>query len=265
MVSNKIAALPGSGGVLVQGKRGNIRSHYYLPGGIYPKPMVLVCHGIPGNERLFDFSIALREAGFCTVNFHYSGSWGSDGDFAVSSCFEDCISMMDYIRKNENGWFDLNNVFMLGHSMGGLMAARTGAMQDLVKACVIFAPMDFRLAAEEAMGLRAPEYRAFLENGFHWLTGITWDRFREDAEQHVDQMDLISYAQALADKPVLTLVPLRDQTLPHEDHVDRFNAAIEACGKGQLSVVRYDDDHCCNTHRAEARQAIVDYLKAQVS
>ena len=67
MDSNKIAALPGSGGVLVQGKRGNIRSHYYLPGGTYPKPVVLVCHGIPGNERLFDFSIALRAAGAATA------------------------------------------------------------------------------------------------------------------------------------------------------------------------------------------------------
>ncbi len=265
MDNNINAAVPSSGGVLVQGKRGNLRAHYYLPGGIYPRPVVLVCHGIPGNERLFDFSIALREAGFCTVNFHYSGSWGSDGDFAVSNCFEDCISMLEYIRKNENGWFDLNNVFMLGHSMGGLMTARTGAMQELIKACVIFAPMDFRLPGEEAMGLRAPEYRAFLENGFRWLSGIDWDRFRADAEQHLDQMDLISYAPALADKPVLTLVPLRDQTLPHADHVDRFNAAIEACGKGKLTVVRFDDDHSCNTHRAEVRQVFVDYLKSQVS
>ena len=72
MDNNNSAAVPASGGVLVEGKRGKLRAHYYLPGGIYPRPVVLVCHGIPGNERLFDFSIALREAGFCTVNFHYS-------------------------------------------------------------------------------------------------------------------------------------------------------------------------------------------------
>ena len=265
MDNNNSTAVPASGGVLVEGKRGKLRAHYYLPGGIYPRPVVLVCHGIPGNERLFDFSIALREAGFCTVNFHYSGSWGTDGDFAVSHCFEDCVSMLEYIQKNENGWFDLNNVFMVGHSMGGLMTARTGAMQDLVKACVIMAPMDFRLAAEEAMGLRAPEFRDFLENAFLWLSGIDWERFRADGEKHLDQMDLVSYAEALAEKPVLTVVEDRDPLLPHEDHIDRLNAAIEACGKGKLSIVHFDDDHCYNVHRSETRQAIVDYLKSQVS
>ncbi len=46
---------PSSGGVLIKGKRGNLLGHYYLPGGEYPKPVVLIVHGIPGKERLFDF------------------------------------------------------------------------------------------------------------------------------------------------------------------------------------------------------------------
>lgn len=265
-MSNKNTVLPpSSGGVLIKGRRGNLLAHYYLPGGCYPKPVVMICHGIPGNERLFDFAIALREAGFCTLCFHYSGSWGSDGAYAVSNCFEDCISVLDYIRKNENGWFDLNNVMMLGHSMGGLMAARTGATQELIKACVIMAPMDFRLVAEEAEGLRPERYRTHIEKSSLWLHGLSWDSFCEDAEKNMEQMDLISYAAGLAEKPVLTIVTEQDALLPPEDHVLRLNAAIEAFGKGKLRTVHFDDDHSCNTYRAEARLAVVDFLKEQVS
>ena len=78
-MDTKTSLPPSSGGVLLQGKRGKLHAHYYLPGGECPKPVVLICHGIPGKERLFDFAIALREAGFCTLSIHYSGSWGSAG------------------------------------------------------------------------------------------------------------------------------------------------------------------------------------------
>lgn len=74
---------PVSDGVFIKGKRGRIFAQYYLPGGEYPKPVVMICHGIPGNERLFDFAVYLREKDFCTINFHYSGSWGSDGSYSV--------------------------------------------------------------------------------------------------------------------------------------------------------------------------------------
>ncbi len=264
MSTNSTALPPSSGGVLIKGKRGKLFAHTYLPGGPYPKPVVMICHGIPGNERLFDFAIALREAGFCTLSFHYSGSWGSDGDYAVSNCFEDCASVLDYIRKNENGWFDLNNVMMLGHSMGGLMTAQTSATQELIKACVILVPMDFRLVAEEAMGLRPQKYRTHIENSSLWLNGLSWDSFCRDAETNMEQMDLISYAPGLAEKPVLTVIAEQDPLLPPEDHIYRLNAAIEACGKGKLKTVRFDDDHSYNVHRAEVRKAAVDFLKEQV-
>ena len=81
----------------------------------------------------------------------------------------------------------------------------------------------------------------------------------------MEQMDLISYAAGLAEKPVLTIVTEQDALLPPEDHVLRLNAAIEAFGKGKLRTVHFDDDHSCNTYRAEVRLAVVDFLKEQVS
>ena len=143
-MENNNKPAPSSKAVLIQGRRGKLFAHCYLPGGDYPRPVVMICHGIPGNERLFDFAVALREAGFCTLSFHYSGSWGSDGDYSISHCFEDCLSVLDYIRENPDGFFDLNNVFMLGHSMGGLMTARTASMEPIIRAACIMVPMDFR-------------------------------------------------------------------------------------------------------------------------
>ena len=252
-----------SAGVRIDGRRGKIPAHIYLPGGSMPCPAVMVCHGFPGNERLFDFSVALREAGFGTVNFHYSGSWGSDGDFAVSHCFEDCDSVLSWIRKNENGCFDPDRVFVLGHSMGGLMAARAGALYDFVKACVILAPMDFSLAADEALGRRPERYRALVDRASLWLRGMSWESFAEDAAKNRDGMDLLRYAQALSDKPVLVALPEEDAMLPPAEHAGRLIAAIDSFGKGKLSTVSFADDHCFNRNRAALREMTVGFFREQ--
>ncbi len=255
---------PSSMAVLIPGKRGRLFAHCYLPGGEYPRPVVMICHGIPGNERLFDFAIALREAGFCTLSFHYGGSWGSDGEYAVSHCFEDCLSVLDYIRQNPDGIFDLEHVFMLGHSMGGVMTARTAALDGLVKAACIMVPMDFRLAGEDALADRAGGYRKLIETASEWLNGLSWESFRRDAAEHLGDMDLISYAPALAEKPVLTVAASRDALLPKEDHIDRLNAAIESCGKGLLQKRCFDTDHALNADRPAIRKAVADFFLANL-
>ena len=260
MLEKETTSVPSSKAVLIPGRRGRLFAHLYLPGGTYPRPVVMICHGIPGNERLFDFAIALREAGFCTLSFHYSGSWGSDGDYAVSHCFEDCLSVLDYIRENPDGFFDLRNVFLLGHSMGGLMAARTAAHDPLVKAACIMVPMDFRLAGEEALAPREKRYQTIIETAANWLRGLSWESFRADAEANLDRMDLISYAPMLAEKPVLTVAAAQDMLLPREDHVERLNAAIEACGKGKLQKRCFDSDHAFNVDRPAVREAVTAFF-----
>ena len=263
-MEKKTNALPGSSAALIPGLRGKLLSHCYLPGGEYPKPLVIMCHGIPGKEKLFDFAIALREAGFCTLSFHYSGSWGSDGDFSVSHCFEDCQSVLDYVQKNENGWFDLNNVFLVGHSMGGLMAARMVSRSPLLKAGVILVPMDFGLVSDEMQGRCEEKYQNFLNEAYLWLHGVTQETMRADMIENEQAMRLCSYAEALADKPILTVAATMDAVLPKADHVDRLNAAIASYGKGKLVTKVYETDHPFNMHRPEIRQDLIDFLKAQV-
>ncbi len=257
---NEKTAPASSKACLIRGKRGKIFAHCYLPGGVYPRPVVMICHGIPGNERLFDFAIALREAGFCTMSFHYSGSWGSDGEYAVSHCFEDCFSVLDAIRENADGYFDLSNVFVLGHSMGGLMAARIAACESLVKAACIMVPMDFRQAALEVLEGRQGRYGELIETAGAWVKGLSRESFCKDAEKNIEKMDLISYAPALAKKPILTVAASYDTLLPREDHIDRLNAAIEECGGGRLKTLCFDTDHSMNIDRAAVRAAVTAFF-----
>ena len=263
-MENKTDKAPSSRGMLIPGRRGKLLANSYLPGGPGPYPVVVLCHGIPGIERLFDFALALREAGFATVSFHYSGCFGSDGDYAVSHCMEDCLSVLDYVRSNPFGDFDLERVFLLGHSMGGLMAARTAALSPLVKAACIMAPMDFRLAALEALEGPAGRYKDLIDVSAPWVRGLSWESFTADARAHIGEMDLLSYAPALSKKPVLTVAAGRDALLPRADHIDRLNAAIETAGGEKLEKLCFDSDHAFNADRRAARDAVCEFFRRQL-
>ena len=123
------------------------------------------------------------------------------------------------------------------------------------------APMDFRLAGLEALEGRDGYCRAIVESAAPWVNGLSWESFRADAKKDLAAMDLVSYAPALADKPVLTVAAGLDALLPKQEHVDRLSAAIEAQGKGKLRTLCFEDDHAFNRNRAAAREAVVGFFR----
>ena len=56
------------------------------------------------------------------MTFHYSGSWGSDGDYSLTHDLEDADTVLDFILQNESYGFDKEHIYAVGHSLGGLCA-----------------------------------------------------------------------------------------------------------------------------------------------
>ena len=79
----------------------------------------ILLHGIPGCERNLDLAQALRRAGFHVMTFHYSGSWGSDGDYSLTHDLEDADTVLDFILQNESYGVDKEHIYAVGHSLGG--------------------------------------------------------------------------------------------------------------------------------------------------
>ena len=259
---------PSSDGILIPGKRGRLFAHYYLPGGAEPKPVVILCHGIPGNERLFDFSVYLREQGFCTLNFHYSGSWGSDGSYSIAHCFEDTASVVEYARKNENGWFDTERIFVVGHSLGGLMAAYAISSLPAVRGGVLLAPYNVLRDSEPILSGAGTGYLTyqFSEEGKDlWLRDFRREEFIADARREPERYDLDSYAEGLSRKPTMLVTCRRDAVCTKEKHGGSLADAVRHCaGPAELAYREYDTDHCFNTLRSEVKKDVADFLLRQI-
>ncbi len=102
----------------------------YVASGAGPHPVVLLLHGFPGNERNLDLAQAIRRAGWDVLFFDYRGSWGSPGEFSFTHAMEDTQAAIVYLRDPATAKkfrADPGYLVLIGHSMGGMIAANVGA------------------------------------------------------------------------------------------------------------------------------------------
>ena len=84
-----------SGGVEINGV-------VYVAAGAGPHPTVVLCHGLPGNEKSLDLAQAMRRAGWTVITFNYRGSWGSPGQYRFMQNLEDANAVLAFARDPAN-------------------------------------------------------------------------------------------------------------------------------------------------------------------
>src|ERR1700676_4797017 len=102
----------------------------YQASGAGVHPTIVICHGLPGNEKNLDLAQALRRAGWNAVTFNYRGSWGSPGNFRFAQILEDANAVLAFLRDPASATMlgvDTGRMVLAGHSMGGWVVAHTAA------------------------------------------------------------------------------------------------------------------------------------------
>ena len=97
----------------------------YIAAGPGDHPTVVICHGLPGNEKNLDLAQAVRRAGWNAVTFNYRGAWGSPGVFRFGQNIEDADAVLAWLEDPANAralGVDTHRLVIIGHSMGGWVA-----------------------------------------------------------------------------------------------------------------------------------------------
>jgi hypothetical protein len=111
-------------------------------GGI---PLLLIFHGFTGTKVENHFIYpklcrSLERAGVASLRFDFSGSGESDGEFrnmTLSGELEEARNIWDFALGLHG--IDQGSVFILGHSMGGLVAGMLAAEKE-PKGLILLAP-----------------------------------------------------------------------------------------------------------------------------
>ena len=168
-----------------------------------PHPSVVLFHGFPGNEKNLDLAYAIRRAGWNVLIPHYRGSWGSGGSFSFTNAMEDTQAASDFLRDPVNVKkyrIDPKKIVLIGHSMGGFMAAFAGAHDPQVAGVAMISawnigPTVLRLADNG----RAESYR----NSSPRLAGTTPEGLMAEAKENATKWNYIDYSGLLRTRPVL--------------------------------------------------------------
>ena len=234
---------PGAEALRIPGKRGAILSLLYTPGGQEKAPAVLLSHGFPGNEQNMDLAQALRRLGFAVMTYHYSGSWGSDGEFSFANCIEDVQTVLDVLLTHPA--VDPRRIYAVGHSMGGFVTAHLTAQRPEIRGSILICPWD----AARSFLLDRDNLMNVLSDGYGFLRGVSEEKFLTELGADTEALRLDELAPRLTDRPLYCLAALEDEELPLELHAYPFRRAMMAADAEKFRYQELHGDHCFNAAR----------------
>ncbi|HEV2298808.1 MAG TPA: alpha/beta fold hydrolase [Candidatus Acidoferrales bacterium] len=227
----------------------------YQPSGAGPHPTIVICHGLPGDEKNLDLAQAVRRAGWNAVTFNYRGSWGSPGDFRFSHTIEDAEAVLAYLRDPANAkklGVDTHRIVMAGHSMGGWVVVHVAAQDRSLYGAIIFSAADMSRLAD----MPRERLLSFVAEDIHGLAGVTPEIMADELSGLHRKAHFEDEAAALTHTPLLALSahePIAPQT-------DALVRAIRAQGGNDVTEMHADTDHSWSDHRIALESIVITWL-----
>jgi uncharacterized protein len=235
----------------------NINGLIYSPPGAGPHPTLVICHGLPGNEKNLDLAQAVRRAGWNAVTFNYRGSWGSPGQFRFAHNPQDAASVLVFLREPGNAakyGIDTQRMVLAGHSMGGWVTALIGARDTHLAGVILISMGDM-----SRIGALPPDKGiAEMADNMEALAGVTAESMYAEAQAHEKEFRATNAAAGLAKLPLLALTS--DDGL--QSHTDALVAAIKAAGGTHITEVHANTDHGWSDHRIALETNVIKWLAA---
>jgi pimeloyl-ACP methyl ester carboxylesterase len=227
----------------------------YSPSGAGPHPTLVICHGLPGNEKNLDLAQAVRRAGWNAVTFNYRGSWGSPGSFRFAQNLEDADAVLAYLRDPANSarlGVDPKRIALAGHSMGGWVTVHTAAHDHALLGAILISAADMG-----AMGAMPREkIVATMADNKEALAGVTAQSMADEVAANARAFNFAGAADGLARTRLLVL-SADDGLAPGTDALVK---TIEEKGNKNVTAIHAATDHGWSDHRIFLESTIITWL-----
>jgi pimeloyl-ACP methyl ester carboxylesterase len=227
----------------------------YQPSGAGVHPTIVICHGLPGNEKNLDLAQALRRAGWNAVTFNYRGSWGSPGNFRFAQNLEDSKAVLAYLRDPANAvalGIDTHRIALAGHSMGGWVTAHTAANDHGLIGAILISAGDMGRLGE------APRERvvAAMADDMESLAGVTAESMADEVMTQAKAFRMLNAAPGLIQIPLLALTS--DDGLAEDTNA--LVRVIQAKGGHKITEKHVATDHSWSDRRIALESEILNWL-----
>jgi uncharacterized protein len=240
---------------------------FYLAAGAEPHPTAVLLHGFPGFEQNLDLAQTMRAHGWNVLAMHYRGSWGVKGDFSFLHSAEDADTEVQFVLDPANAQkyrIDTRRVIVIGHSMGGYMAASAAAHNPQVAAAVLISAWNIGAEYENRrhLGPKAPTIEneakeLASDNNLLPLAGTSGKALAREIFEHKSELNFNNLAPKISPRPVFVITA--SEGLEPADHA--LVEALRKAGDTHVTERHWDTDHSYSGMRAELADAILNWTK----
>ncbi len=240
---------------------------FYLAAGAGLHPTAVLFHGFPGFEQNLDIAQDLRAHGWNVLAMHYRGSWGVKGDFSFEHSAEDADTEVNSVLDPENArtyGIDTHRVIVIGHSMGGFMAASAAAHNKSVAEAVLISAWNIgadyethTLWASATTPIESVAKGLAKDNNLLPLSGTSAEALAREIYDHRSALNLDNLASAIANRPVFVIT-----ASDHEESQDQaLAAALRRAGDTHVTERHWDTDHSYSGVRTDLSAAILKWTE----
>jgi uncharacterized protein len=243
----------------------NLLGIFYLAAGAGPHPTAVIFHGFPGFEQNLDIAQTLRAHGWNVLAMHYRGSWGVKGSFSFTHAAEDADTQVQFLldpANTEKYRIDPHRIVVIGHSMGGYMAASAIAHNPQVAAAVLISAWNIsrgfknrRQPGEAPLTVKEEAEAIGLDDNLAPLAGTTGLALAREIQDHRQALNFLNLAPAIAPRPVFVITA--SEGLAPSDHA--LAEAITKAGDTRVTERHWNTDHSYSGQRAELAEAILQW------
>ena len=226
----------------------------FLARGRAAKPTVILLHGLPGIEKNFDLAIALRNAGWNCLIFHYQGCWGSQGSYNLATIPTDVLAALDHLDSGRFPQVDRDRLFLVGHSLGGWAAILAAVRDSRVRGVGVIGSGTKPQQITWSQSTIADEYTP-------WLSGIGPYEFSLQWRALGNEFSPVDQAQKLAGRPLLIIHSQDDEVVP----LSQARLLKEASSEPVEFIVHPSGGHSFIWHRAWLIETILRWLNENLA
>jgi acetyl esterase/lipase len=251
--------------ILLPSHGSNLLGVFYLAAGAGPHPTAVIFHGFPGFEQNLDIAQTLRAHGWNVLAMHYRGSWGVKGTFSFTHAAEDADTQVQFLldpANTEKYRIDPHRIVVIGHSMGGYMAASAIAHNPQVAAAVLISAWNIsrgfknrRQPGEAPLTVKEEAEAIGLDNNLAPLAGTTGLALAREIQDHRQALNFLNLAPTIAPRPVFVITA--SEGLAPSDHA--LAEAITKAGDTHVIERHWNTDHSYSGQRAELAEAILQW------
>ena len=234
----------------------SINGLLYQPSGAGVHPTLVICHGLPGNEKNLDLAQAVRRSGWNAVTFNYRGSWGSPGHFSFSQNLEDADAVLAFLRDPAHAGslgIDTNHIAIAGHSMGGWVVAHTAAHDHALIGAILISAGDMGRVGERPRDAVVKE----MADNMEALAGVTAEGMADELIKNAKPFQMTNAAAGLVSVPLLALTS-DDGLAPGTEALVK---AIRERGGKNVAERHVATDHSWSDHRIALETIVITWLQ----